>query len=74
MQRLRLHQRRMLRTQGIGSTEPHRIERCGDVREASSPALKLIRQAVQRAFGYDASFVHFPIVGVCPSCTGEERR
>jgi hypothetical protein len=23
---------------------------------------------VQKAFGYDASFVHFPIVGVCPTC------
>ena len=43
-------------------------ERCGTVRPANAAALKLIRNAVQKAFGYDASFVHFPIVGVCPEC------
>jgi Fur family transcriptional regulator, ferric uptake regulator len=43
-------------------------ERCGSIRPANAAALKLIRQAVQKAFGYDASFVHFPIVGVCPEC------
>ena len=43
-------------------------ERCGVVRPANAAALKLIRHAVQKAFGYDASFVHFPIVGVCPDC------
>jgi Fur family ferric uptake transcriptional regulator len=43
-------------------------ERCGDIRPANAAALRLIRHAVQKAFGYDASFVHFPIVGVCPDC------
>ena len=43
-------------------------ERCGTIKPANPVALKLIRQAVERAFGYDASFVHFPIVGICPEC------
>jgi hypothetical protein len=30
--------------------------------------MSLIRTAVERAFGYEASFVHFPIVGVCARC------
>jgi Fur family ferric uptake transcriptional regulator len=48
-------------------------ERCGEIKPANPRAVALIRQAVRRAFGYDASFVHFPIVGVCPDCAGEER-
>jgi hypothetical protein len=28
---------------------------------------------VRKAFGYEASFVHFPIVGVCPRCRGAEQ-
>jgi Fur family ferric uptake transcriptional regulator len=43
-------------------------ERCGEVRAANPRAIAVLRQAVERAFGYDASFVHFPIVGVCPEC------
>ena len=46
-------------------------ECCGEVRPANPRAVALIRQAVQRAFGYEASFVHFPIVGVCPACAEE---
>lgn len=48
-------------------------ERCGEVRAADPRAVALIRTAVRRAFGYEASFVHFPIVGVCSSCSSEER-
>ena len=43
-------------------------ERCGEVRVADPRAMSLIRTAVERAFGYEASFVHFPIVGVCARC------
>ena len=49
-------------------------ERCGETKAANPRALALIRTAVERAFGYDASFVHFPIVGVCPGCAGEDPR
>jgi Fur family ferric uptake transcriptional regulator len=43
-------------------------ELCGEVRSADPRAFALIRTAVERAFGYQASFVHFPIVGVCARC------
>ena len=52
-------------------------ESCGEVKRADPRAVALIRTAVKRAFGYDASFVHFPIVGVCGDCapaSGEEAR
>lgn len=31
-------------------------------------AVAVIRGAVLKAFGYDASFRHFPIVGICAQC------
>ena len=43
-------------------------ERCGDVSAGNPRAVAVIRGAVRKAFGYDASFLHFPIVGLCPSC------
>jgi Fur family ferric uptake transcriptional regulator len=46
-------------------------ERCGEVRPANPQAVAVIRGAVRRAFGYDASFGSFPIVGVCPACSEE---
>jgi Fur family ferric uptake transcriptional regulator len=46
-------------------------ERCGEIKLANPRAIAVLRQAVEKAFGYDASFVHFPIVGVCPSCAAE---
>ena len=48
-------------------------ERCGDVRPADPRALALIKHAISRAFGYDASFLHFPIVGVCAECARERK-
>jgi Fur family ferric uptake transcriptional regulator len=47
-------------------------ERCGEIRAANPQAVAVIRGAVRRAFGYDASFGSFPIVGVCPRCGEEE--
>jgi Fur family ferric uptake transcriptional regulator len=47
-------------------------ERCGEVRPANPHAVAVIRGAVRKAFGYDASFASFPIVGVCPRCGREE--
>jgi Fur family ferric uptake transcriptional regulator len=49
-------------------------ERCGDVRLANPRAVALIRGAVHKAFGYDVSFLRFPIVGVCPRCSEEGGR
>jgi Fur family transcriptional regulator, ferric uptake regulator len=47
-------------------------ERCGEIRPANPQAVSVIRGAVRKAFGYDASFGSFPIVGVCPRCGEEE--
>jgi Fur family ferric uptake transcriptional regulator len=44
-------------------------ERCGEVRAADPRAVAAVRIFVRRALGYDARFVHFPIVGVCAACT-----
>jgi Fur family ferric uptake transcriptional regulator len=49
-------------------------ERCGEVRPGNPRAVAVIRTAIQKAFGYDASFTHFPIVGVCAQCTAEGQR
>jgi Fur family transcriptional regulator, ferric uptake regulator len=49
-------------------------ERCGEVRPANPRAVAVIRGAVLKAFGYEASFLHFPIVGVCATCADGERR
>jgi Fur family ferric uptake transcriptional regulator len=49
-------------------------ERCGEVRAGNPHAVAVIRGAVRKAFGYDASFLHFPIVGVCPECAEDQGR
>ena len=33
-------------------------------------ALHRIRDVVLEATGFDARFAHFPIVGICPACSG----
>jgi Fur family ferric uptake transcriptional regulator len=49
-------------------------ERCGEVRSASPLALASVRTAVRTALGYEASFLHVPIVGLCPNCAHGGRR
>jgi hypothetical protein len=44
------------------------------VRAANPRAVAVIRGAVLKAFGYEASFLHFPIVGVCATCADAEER
>jgi Fe2+ or Zn2+ uptake regulation protein len=48
-------------------------ERCGEIRPGNPHSVAVIRGAVRKAFGYHASFGRFPIVGVCPRCSEEER-
>ena len=45
-------------------------ERCGDVRAADPRALAAVRATVRTALGYEASFTHVPLVGVCAGCAG----
>ena len=45
---------------------------CHAVRAVDPGEMERVRSLIQREFGYDASFSHFPIVGLCPECGREE--
>src|SRR4051812_1530820 len=40
----------------------------GGLPGAAAAALEPVRALVREAFGYEARFGHFPIVGLCPAC------
>ena len=44
---------------------------CRTVRAVEPDELDRVRSLIKREFGYDASFAHFPIVGVCADCARE---
>jgi Fur family ferric uptake transcriptional regulator len=43
-------------------------ERCERVTAVEASSLDAIRAQIRDAFGYEARFSHFPIVGLCASC------
>jgi Fur family ferric uptake transcriptional regulator len=51
-----------------GEREYLTCERCADYRSVTPEELAPVRELIERQFGYRASFTHFPIVGLCPSC------
>ena len=51
-----------------GEREYLTCERCADYRAVTPEQLDGVRALIERNFGYRASFTHFPIVGLCPSC------
>jgi Fur family ferric uptake transcriptional regulator len=51
-----------------GEREYLTCERCGDFRAVSPEQFDVVRELIERSFGYRASFTHFPIVGLCPGC------
>lgn len=51
-----------------GEREYLTCERCADYRSVTQQELAAVRELIERQFGYRASFTHFPIVGLCPSC------
>jgi Fe2+ or Zn2+ uptake regulation protein len=51
-----------------GEREWLTCERCGDFEAVEPARLDAARDAIESAFGYRASFAHFPIVGLCESC------
>jgi Fur family ferric uptake transcriptional regulator len=51
-----------------GEREWLTCERCGDFRAVDPAQLDGVRKAIEAAFGYRASFTHFPVVGLCESC------
>ena len=56
-----------------GEQEYLTCERCADYRAVAPEELDEVRELLERQFGYQASFTHFPIVGLCPSCAAELR-
>ena len=48
-------------------------ERCGRSEAVPTTRLAAVRAAIQAAVGYEASFAHFPLMGLCPRCQ-ENRR
>ncbi len=53
---------------GRGEVEYLACESCGSVRAVEPRAIHEVRALIQRRFGYEASFSHFPIVGLCARC------
>jgi Fur family ferric uptake transcriptional regulator len=56
-----------------GEREYLTCERCADYRAVAPEELDAVRELIQRHFGYRASFIHFPIVGLCPACDAAVR-
>jgi Fur family transcriptional regulator, ferric uptake regulator len=57
-----------------GDREYLTCERCGDFRALVPDELDGVRALVRERFGYEACFVHFPIVGLCASCRTQTGR
>jgi Fur family ferric uptake transcriptional regulator len=46
-------------------------EHCERVDRVEASRLDPAREQIRKAFGYEASFSHFPVVGLCADCAGE---
>jgi Fur family ferric uptake transcriptional regulator len=57
---------------GAGEREYLVCNSCHAVRAVDPGEMERVRALIQREFGYDASFSHFPIVGLCAECGREE--
>jgi Fur family transcriptional regulator, ferric uptake regulator len=56
---------------GLGRREYLLCDSCGAHLAVEPSELDDIRDLVRRRFGYEASFVHFPVAGLCPRCVEE---
>lgn len=54
-----------------GEREYLTCERCADYRAVATEELDAVRELIEHQFGYRASFIHFPIVGLCAPCAAE---
>jgi Fur family transcriptional regulator, ferric uptake regulator len=57
-----------------GEHEYLACERCDAFVAVGPTELDAVRAVVRQTFGYEASFRHFPLVGLCPDCAQEESR
>ncbi|HEV2874402.1 MAG TPA: transcriptional repressor [Thermoleophilaceae bacterium] len=55
---------------GTGEREYLVCGSCGAVKAVEPEAMEPVRSEIRKRFGYDASFSHFPILGVCRDCEG----
>ena len=56
---------------GAGEREYLVCSSCRAVRTADPGEMEAVRSRIQSDFGYQASFTHFPIVGLCARCARE---
>jgi Fur family ferric uptake transcriptional regulator len=49
-------------------------EACDRVQAVEHSELDEVRALIREAFGYEARFSHFPIVGLCPDCAAARAR
>jgi Fur family transcriptional regulator, ferric uptake regulator len=57
---------------GASEREYLSCERCGAHLAVAPAALDGVRGALRAAFGWEARFTHFPLVGACPACARNE--
>lgn len=56
---------------GTGEQEYLVCNACGSVKAVESNEMNPVRRLIQKRFGYEAHFSHFPILGLCANCAGE---
>jgi Fur family ferric uptake transcriptional regulator len=60
--------------EGFGDREYLACEACGALESVEPAALDGVREAVRDLSGFEASFSHFPIVGLCARCANKRTR
>jgi Fe2+ or Zn2+ uptake regulation protein len=55
---------------GRGEREYLVCESCGTITAVEPDEMNPIRALIQKRFGYEVRFSHFPILGRCPDCEG----
>jgi Fur family ferric uptake transcriptional regulator len=58
---------------GRGEHEYLYCDRCATVTPLDPEQLDPIREQLRASFGYEVRFTHFPLVGLCSNCAGEDR-
>jgi Fur family ferric uptake transcriptional regulator len=56
---------------GTGDREYLVCDSCGSVEAVEPDRMNPVRSLIQKRFGYEASFSHFPILGLCADCSRE---
>jgi len=57
---------------GRGEHEYLYCDRCATVTPVEPERLDPIRRQLRETFGYEVRFTHFPLVGLCRDCAGED--